>query len=56
MKAPLAEKLRPQKLDDIVGQEHLIGKGKPIRRMIETGNIHSMILWGTPGCGKTTLA
>lgn len=53
---PLAEKLRPQNLDEFIGQEHLVGKGKPIRRMIETGNVTSMIFWGPPGCGKTTLA
>ncbi|MDO8270227.1 MAG: replication-associated recombination protein A [Candidatus Levybacteria bacterium] len=56
MHTPLAERLRPQTLDDIVGQDHLIGKGKPIRRMVETGNITSMMFWGPPGCGKTTLA
>lgn len=53
---PLAEKLRPKKLKDFVGQEHLVGKEKPVRRMIETGNITSMIFWGPPGSGKTTLA
>lgn len=53
---PLAEKLRPKRLEDFVGQEHLVGKGKPVRRMIETGNVSSMILWGPPGSGKTTLA
>lgn len=56
MDTPLAERLRPQKIEDFVGQEHLIGKGKPIKRMIETGNVQSMILWGPPGCGKTTIA
>jgi len=53
---PLAEKLRPKKLEEFIGQEHLVGKGKPVRRMLETGNITSMILWGPPGSGKTTLA
>ena len=53
---PLAEKLRPQNIDDIIGQEHLVGKGRPIRRMIEEGKVYSMIFWGPPGCGKTTLA
>lgn len=53
---PLAERMRPTNLDEFIGQEHLVGNGKPIRRMIETGNITSMIFWGPPGCGKTTLA
>ena len=53
---PLAERMRPTNLDEYIGQEHLVGKDKPIRRMIETGNITSMIFWGPPGCGKTTLA
>lgn len=56
MSAPLAEQLRPQSLDDYIGQEHLIGKGAILRRSIESGNIPSMILWGPPGVGKTTLA
>lgn len=56
MSAPLAELLRPQNLDDIIGQEHLVGKGKPVRRMIETGRISSMMFWGPPGSGKTSLA
>lgn len=56
MDIPLAERLRPKTLDDYIGQEHLVGKGRPIRRMIETGNVTSMILWGPPGVGKTTLA
>ncbi len=56
MHIPLAEKLRPQNLDEFIGQQHLVAKGKPIRRMIVTGNVTSMILWGPPGCGKTTLA
>lgn len=56
MNIPLAEKLRPKTLSDYIGQEHLLGKEKPVRRMIETGNIASMILWGPPGSGKTTLA
>jgi putative ATPase len=53
---PLAEQLRPENLDDYLGQEHLIGKGAILRRAIETGNVPSMILWGAPGIGKTTLA
>lgn len=56
MDMPLAEKLRPKQLSDYVGQEHLVGKGRPLRRMIESGKISSMILWGPPGSGKTTLA
>jgi putative ATPase len=48
--------MRPQMLDDIVGQDHLLGKDKPLRRAIEKGELHSMLLWGPPGSGKTTLA
>jgi putative ATPase len=48
--------MRPQTLDDIIGQDHLLAKDKPLRRMIEKGELHSMILWGPPGSGKTTLA
>ncbi len=54
--APLAERLRPKTLDDIVGQAALLGPGKPLRVAFETGRLHSMILWGPPGVGKTTLA
>ena len=54
--APLAEKLRPQSLDEVVGQKHLLGPGKPLRAAFESGKPHSMILWGPPGSGKTTLA
>lgn len=54
--APLAERLRPTSLDDVVGQEHLIGEGKPLRVAVESGQPHSMLLWGPPGVGKTTLA
>ncbi len=54
--SPLAERVRPQSLNDFAGQEHLIGKGKPIRLMIESNQPVSMILWGPPGVGKTTLA
>lgn len=54
--APLAERLRPKTLDDYVGQTHLVGKGGIIRRMIESGNVASFILWGPPGVGKTTIA
>jgi putative ATPase len=53
---PLAERMRPQTLDEIVGQERLLAPGKSLRRAIESGHVHSMILWGPPGCGKTTLA
>lgn len=53
---PLAERLRPEKLDDIVGQEQLVGEGKIIREMVEHGQPTSLILWGPPGSGKTTLA
>lgn len=54
--APLASRLRPQSLDDYVGQEHLVGKGKALRQMLEKDMITSMIFWGPPGVGKTTLA
>jgi len=54
--APLAERLRPRSLDDVVGQQHLLGPGKPLRAAFESGKPHSMILWGPPGSGKTTLA
>jgi putative ATPase len=53
---PLAEALRPQSLDDVIGQSHLLGVGKPLRLAFESGTPHSMILWGPPGVGKTTLA
>lgn len=56
MDKPLAEFLRPSNLKEYIGQQHLLGPGKPVRRMIENRNLHSMILWGPPGCGKTTLA
>ncbi len=52
----MAEKLRPKSLGEVVGQEHLVGSGKPLRRISETGKLFSMILWGPPGSGKTTLA
>ena len=54
--APLAEQLRPKTLDEVVGQAHLLGEGKPLRRAFESGKLPSMILWGPPGVGKTTLA
>ena len=53
---PLAEILRPNSLDEYIGQEHLVGSGAILRNAIESGNIPSMILWGPPGVGKTTLA
>ncbi len=56
MNAPLAEKLRPTSIDDVIGQEHLVGRDKPIRKMLEAGRITSMMFWGPPGSGKTTLA
>lgn len=55
-KAPLAERIRPKKLPKFIGQDHLVGKDKPIRKAIQNNQIHSMIFWGPPGCGKTTLA
>ncbi len=54
--APLAEALRPASLDEVIGQSHLIGEGRPLRLAFESGKPHSMILWGPPGVGKTTLA
>ncbi|MBQ6646895.1 MAG: AAA family ATPase, partial [Clostridia bacterium] len=54
--APLASRLRPESLDDYVGQQHLVGKGKLLRNLIEQDAISSMIFWGPPGVGKTTLA
>ncbi len=54
--APLADRVRPRQLDEVVGQAHLLGPGRLLRRALESGNLHSMILWGPPGSGKTTLA
>ncbi len=54
--APLAEALRPRSIDEVVGQQHLLGPGKPLRLAFESGKPHSMILWGPPGSGKTTIA
>ena len=54
--APLAERLRPQHIDEVIGQSHLLGEGKPLRLAFQSGKLHSMILWGPPGVGKTTLA
>ncbi len=53
---PLAARLRPQNLDEYIGQQHLLGEGKPLRDVIDKGQIHSMIFWGPPGVGKTSLA
>jgi len=54
--APLAERLRPKNIDEVIGQSHLLGAGKPLRLAFQSGKLHSMILWGPPGVGKTTLA
>jgi len=54
--APLAERLRPKTIDEVIGQSHLLGKGRPLRLAFQSGKLHSMILWGPPGVGKTTLA
>ena len=53
---PLAERLRPRTLDEVIGQQHLLAPGRPLRAALENGRVHSMILWGPPGVGKTTLA
>ncbi|MEO0092825.1 MAG: AAA family ATPase, partial [candidate division WOR-3 bacterium] len=53
---PLADRMRPKSLDEILGQEHLLAKGKPLRTLLEKGELYSMIFWGPPGSGKTTLA
>ena len=54
--APLAERLRPRTLDEVIGQRHLLDPGRPLRAAFQSGRLHSMILWGPPGVGKTTLA
>lgn len=56
MSTPLAERLRPNTLDDYIGQDHIVGKNAVLRKAIESGIIPSMIFWGPPGVGKTTLA
>ena len=56
VKRPLADRLRPQSLKEVVGQEHIVGDDAPLGRMIKSGKITSFILWGPPGCGKTTIA
>lgn len=53
---PLAERIRPRTLDELAGQQHLVGKGRILRNAIENGKINSLIFWGPPGTGKTTLA
>src|SRR3954466_15896114 len=54
--APLAVRLRPRTLDEVVGQEHVTGPGTPLRRLVDEGAAPSLVLWGPPGTGKTTLA
>ncbi|MBQ3884102.1 MAG: AAA family ATPase, partial [Succinivibrio sp.] len=54
--APLASRLRPQSVDEYIGQSHLIAKGRPLRALLDKGQCYSMVLWGPPGVGKTTLA
>ncbi|MGA0045456.1 MAG: AAA family ATPase, partial [Candidatus Kapaibacteriota bacterium] len=56
MTPPLADRMRPTTINQVVGQEHLLGQGGPIQRFIEQGALPSMILWGPPGTGKTTIA
>src|SRR5438046_3745165 len=53
---PLADRLRPRQLSEVIGQDHLLGPEGPIGRMVASGHLASMILWGPPGCGKTTIA
>ena len=53
---PLADRMRPETLEEVAGQEHLLGEGMPLRKMVDSGKMFSFILWGPPGCGKTTLA
>ena len=55
-RAPLAAQLRPTSLDDVVGQDHLVGMNAPLRRLIEADRVSSILLWGPPGTGKTTIA
>ena len=53
---PLSERMRPRRLDDVVGQDALLGPGRPLRQALDRGLLHSLVLWGPPGTGKTTLA
>ncbi|HNV72666.1 MAG TPA: AAA family ATPase, partial [Candidatus Ozemobacteraceae bacterium] len=53
---PLAERARPEALDGLMGQDHILGSGKPLRQLLESGRCPSLLFWGPPGCGKTTLA
>ena len=53
---PLAARMRPRTVEEYIGQQHILGEGKPLRRALKAGQLHSMILWGPPGTGKTTLA
>src|SRR5947209_1822710 len=55
-RAPLADRMRPTRLDDVVGQRHLLAQGAPLRSLIESDRLSSVILWGPPGTGKTTIA
>ena len=55
-KSPLADRMRPRNLDEFIGQEHIVGKGRLLRRAIESDTLQSSIFFGPPGCGKTTLA